>query len=215
MKIVVGNFKAELGYTEMKQWLDDFAQTFPKEGIPDTKVILCPSASHIYLTKEKLSGYAVSIGAQNISHIEKGTYTGEVTAASLTDLAEFVIIGHSERRRLFQDRFDRIQDKIDLANKYDLSVILCSEEPERYRGMIYALAYEPSSAIGSGHPMTPEDAAKDMEKIKMSIHASYYLYGGSVDKTSVHSYCAAGFHGVLVGKKTLDPSVFSELVKNA
>lgn len=215
MKIVVGNFKAEFSYDEMRLWLTQFIKIYPQQGHADKKVILCPSAAHLQLTKDSLEGFAVELGVQNISHDEKGTYTGEITAPAVSSLVKYVIIGHSERRRNFQDRFDRIQEKILLANNYGLKVILCTEEVEKYRGVLFAVAFEPSSAIGNGNPEAPADSIQAMNKIKIALKAEYYLYGGSADKLNVHEYMNVGFQGVLVGKKTLDPIHFSELVKNA
>jgi len=217
IEIVVGNFKAELSYSQMQDWLTQFVKIFPQEGYPNKKLILCPSAAHLQITKDAVAKahLSISIGVQNISHVEKGTYTGEITAAAVAGLAEYVVIGHSERRRNFQDRADRIQEKIHLANTYGLSVILCTEEAERYQGILFAVAYEPSSAIGSGKPGEPKDSMLEMEKFKTSLHANYYLYGGSVTEENVHSYILSGFDGILVGKKTLDPVHFTELVKNA
>lgn len=217
MQIVVGNFKAELGFNEMKDWLVKFIELYPKEGFPGKKVILCPSVAHLQMTKDALTsaGIVLPLGVQNISHIEKGTYTGEITVSAVSGLAEFVIIGHSERRRNFQDRVDRIQEKIHLANAQGLQVILCTEEIERYQGILFAVAYEPSSAIGNGKPEEAGDSVLQMNKIKSALHADYYLYGGSVNNSNVHNYVQSGFDGVLVGKKTLDPVHFVEVVKNA
>lgn len=124
----------------------------------------------------------IQIGAQNMSDLAAGALTGEISPIMLIEAgAAFVIIGHSERRRIFKEDDEMINRKVKLALRSDLEVILCIGETREERlaqntvfilksqlekglqgvhkeqiGKI-AIAYEPVWAIGSQEPATQED----------------------------------------------------------
>lgn len=148
-------------------------------------IYIAPSYTAIYSLSEIAKNTPIRIGAQNMSDAAEGPYTGEISAKMLLETgASFVILGHSERRRLYHEDNKQIQKKIFLALQYNLDVILCVGETseERFSGNTnkviekqleecledldetklkkLTIAYEPVWAIGNGHAATPVDAER-------------------------------------------------------
>jgi len=152
----------------------------------------------------------VGIGAQNVFYEEKGAFTGEIAPLMLQGLAEYVLVGHSERREIFHESDADVNKKLLAALKFGLRPVLCVGEtlPEReagrtlerindqlHRGLEGAqaadwekitVAYEPIWAIGTGRNATPAQAQEVHRHIagllreKAPGSAVQILYGGSV-----------------------------------
>jgi triosephosphate isomerase len=151
---------------------------------PDVEVVVCPPAVYLESVGALLKGTPLRLGAQNLSDQEKpGAFTGEVHGAMLRDLgAEYVIVGHSERRALYGETDAVVARKFKAAQALGLLPILCvgetldqreKEETEavlaRQLGAVLELcgadslaravvAYEPVWAIGTGRTATPQQA---------------------------------------------------------
>lgn len=108
-----------------------------KSGVRElagTDVVLCPPFPWLVPIKEALAHHpakTVQLGAQNIFWQESGAYTGEVSASMLRGLVQYVIIGHSERRRYFKETNEEIHRKIELALAADIIPILCVGEQKK------------------------------------------------------------------------------------
>jgi len=218
MKIAVANFKANLSEVEARSWLAEFIKLVPTVVDKDKEVILCPPVIYLELfrsvcLKEKLP---VVLGAQSVSQFSGGVYTGEITTEMLKTYVHYVLVGHSEERKIRKLTTSDIQNKITLANQHNLKVILCTEMTESYSGKISILAYEPNQAISDGQgneaPANPQGAFGELKKIRAQQPADFALYGGSVSPTNVSEYTSIGFDGVLVGKHSLNPSSFWAIV---
>ena len=127
MKYVIGNWKANKTLSESLQWTDIFItelhknRTLKKKIEQEISVVICPPFPHLHPLKQKLEGFGnIFLGAQDISSVEKGTYTGETTALNLQGLIQFAIIGHSERKKNFHENEQMISLKLQLANKYEI-----------------------------------------------------------------------------------------------
>jgi len=148
---------------------------------PNTEVVVGVPGCYLQYVTDKLSSCAVSVAAQNCYKAEKGAFTGELAPAMIQDCgANWVIIGHSERRNVFNETDDLIGEKVGFALKSGLKVIPCFGEKleEREAGKTtevvfrqlaamlpnisdwskVVLAYEPVWAIGTGKTATPEQA---------------------------------------------------------
>lgn len=215
MKIAIANFKAELNPNSAKTWLQEFKGLYQaNNSVKEVQIILCPPDIFLNQFKQELSGLNISLGCQNISQFEQGAYTGEITAPMLSGLADYVLIGHSERRTYFQESQEVLQKKIDLATRFQLKIILCTEKEEAYNGEFYAVAFEPHLAIGTGEAGDPQQSWVMTETITRSVKTQFKLYGGSVNEQNALDFTRAGFNGVLVGKKSLSPRTFLEIVGN-
>ncbi len=180
-KLIVGNWKLNGSLN----WIPELAnavKTFGRQ-IDSVDIVLCPPnvyIQHLYsiLETEK----TVSLGAQDVSEHCSGAYTGEVAAAMLRELCcEFVIVGHSERRKYHSESDQCIAAKAKSVLESQMTPIVCVGETleQRQAGMTrevvesqleavvetvesqlekIAIAYEPVWAIGTGNVATPEQA---------------------------------------------------------
>lgn len=161
------------------------------------KVALCVPFVYLDLIAVELEGSALKLGAQNCYTEEKGAFTGETTAAMLKDLrADFVILGHSERRTLFAESNEFISKKAQVALKHFLKPIVCVGETLEQRdsgttdaviiaqikeslkdvaldGSNVVIAYEPVWAIGTGKTCSSEEANRVCALIRTEIAKLY------------------------------------------
>ena len=179
--VIAGNWKMNMTPSEAVAAVKKTAEL--TEGKNCCDVILCVPFVDIAPAVEAAKGTHVKIGAQNVHFEAKGTYTGEVSAAMLLECgAEYVIIGHSERRQYFGETDETVNKRLKAALAAGLKVILCVGEvlEERQSGITeeivsmqtkldlagvgaedmknIIIAYEPVWAIGTGLTATPEQA---------------------------------------------------------
>lgn len=178
--------------------------------VKETGAIICPP--FIYLSALKANG------AQDCFWEEKGAYTGEISPQMLKDLGvEYVIIGHSERRKYQKETDEIAEKKLKAALAAGLKPILCvdkiSQLPKDIKDS-FIVAYEPLFAIGTGKACPPEKAEKMRIAIKNKINFPV-LYGGSVNSQNAGDYIkGAHFDGLLVGGASLKPAEFIDIIKN-
>ena len=152
------------------------------EGVEDCDVAVCPPFVTLSVVREALEGSDIALGAQNVHWEEAGAFTGEVSPPMLEGLCEYVIIGHSERRTIFGESDEWVNEKVHAALSHGLKPIICvGENLEQNEagetevfvgGQVRAafegvtaeqaehitIAYEPIWAIGTGVPAHGEDA---------------------------------------------------------
>lgn len=221
---IVANWKANKTLQQAEKWLAEFTidnLQFTK----DKEIVICPS----FTLLENLKSYflhhksLLKVGSQDISPFAEGAYTGEVTAEQIKEFAIYVIIGHSERRKEFHEDEDIILKKLLMAQKLQLTPILCISQLDQLSGYTtymnqspFIVAYEPLSAIGSGEADDPKNADEMAKKIKEMAPTVIVLYGGSVTAENVNSFTQMPhIDGVLVGGASLDPQEFSKIITNA
>jgi len=179
--IVAGNWKMHFGPKEAA----DFAESL-RINLLDThgvSVILCPPFLALKTVFDAVYGSELQVGAQNMHWEESGAFTGEITGAMIRETgAEYVILGHSERRHVFGESDEWINKKVHRSLKSGLIPIFCVGEQinereaketekviarqlrEGLKNLSEAdmetviIAYEPVWAIGTGHTATPEQA---------------------------------------------------------
>ena len=160
-------------------------------GVPQGSgfsLLVCPPYPYLGAVVAQAAGSAVSVGAQNVSEHEKGAFTGEVAPGMLSDIGcTYVIVGHSERRALYQESSAQVAAKFQAAQAAGVTPILCVGETleEREAGTTQSvideqldavldvagidafasavIAYEPVWAIGTGMTASPEQA-QDVHK---------------------------------------------------
>ncbi len=182
--IVAGNWKMNLDYEQGLSLFSEIVNMVKDEVRGGQEVVVCSPFIHLAsLAKLGNSAVNVSIGAQNISEHASGAYTGEISASQVKSTgANYVILGHSERRAYYGETDELLAKKVDAALANDLKPIFCIGETkeERESGSFYdviksqlskalfhldadafkhiVLAYEPVWAIGTGLTATPEQA---------------------------------------------------------
>lgn len=209
--IIAGNWKSNKTIDEAEVWMAAF------KAVWDTNitVILCVPYTLLGYFAAKKPQFL--IGAQDVSHLPPGAYTGEINAMQLKELAQWVIIGHSERRNHLGETDEILAKKVIQAKDAGLKVIYCvpNDSTSIPKG-VDVVAYEPVWAIGTGKSDTPENANAIIEKIKAKSQLSAVLYGGSVTAANVASFVSQpSIDGVLPGGASLDPEKFAELIASA
>lgn len=222
----VANWKSHKTEYEAKEWLEEISNFLaeqdpaPQDKFPisNNSIIVCPS----FTILSKMQSYIIQnslpieLGAQDVSPFDEGNYTGEVSAKQIKEFANYVIIGHSERRSNFSENDHILEQKVYMAQKYNLTPIFCVSRKDMVipKG-VSIVAYEPLFAVGSGNPDTPENANETAMFIKTQAHVSTVLYGGSVTSQNVASFTnMPHIDGVLVGRASLTPQDFFTIISH-
>lgn len=131
-KLVVGNLKMNiLSPLEREQYFKSFKKELAGKKMIRAGIILCPPSVHLEAFK-KLKNKKISLGVQNIFWERSGAYTGEISPDMVKNLgADWVILGHSERRRYFGENDEEVSLKITAALKVGIRPILCVGENDR------------------------------------------------------------------------------------
>jgi triosephosphate isomerase len=208
-RMVAGNWKMYKTVVETRTFCRALADLKPPTDRVDVAVF--PPFVDLPVAIEALAGSGVGVGAQNMHPAPEGAYTGEVSASMLLTLGcQYVIIGHSERRALFDESDDFIREKVVAAFAAGLCPLLCVGETLEQReakqteavvstqltaaiGHLNApadlvVAYEPVWAIGTGRTATPDQAQEVHAFVRAQLHGRFgsaadalrILYGGSV-----------------------------------
>ena len=219
---LIANWKLNKTRNEAFLWINEFAsklKTFEK-GSADVEIIISPSYILIPDIKEKSLEFNIKVAAQSVSKFDKGSYTGEVSASQLKDYAEYVIIGHSERK-IFNETLTDAIDKIHVALANNLKPIVCFSNADEYaiidtafdandlNKMIFA--FEPTSAIGTGNPASKDEVLEIEQKTGLKS----FIYGGSVDENNIHEFLELDcINGFLVGSASLNSEKFFSILKS-
>ena len=236
----IANWKMNGSQSMLVRWLEGINKTLDESL--QTKCILCPpvcflSEASKIIKREKLS---ISLGAQNIDPSNISPLTGGIDGAMLKELgAEYVVIGHSERRKVFKEDNQLLLEKLESASKEDLRVIFCIGESlkEKEEGKTisvlreqleilndaelnkFIVAYEPVWAIGSGETAKLDDIEDIHRQIVNEVRSFKkenflgVFYGGSVDSSSSRQILSLkGVQGLLIGGASLECEEFCNIV---
>jgi len=182
-KIVAGNWKCNTDVPEGIQLAKEVNALVKEKGAEDVTVILGVPLTHLVSVVEIVEPKRIGVSAQNCAAEAKGAYTGEVSAAMVQSAgAEYVILGHSERRQYYGETSEILNKKMALALENGLTPIYCCGEPlhvreanqqndyvkRQFEETVFQLsvddfkkiilAYEPIWAIGTGRTATAEQA---------------------------------------------------------
>lgn len=209
--LIAGNWKSNKTAREAQEWLHNF-----KLQTVNVKLILCVPFTLLYPLRQEIDRLHLSIqlGAQDVSPFPDGAYTGEVSARQVKELADWVIIGHSERRKYFGESDEVLSQKVKQAQSTGLKILYCvPDENTLIPSGVTCVAYEPIWAIGTGKTDSPQNANLVIASIKSITHAHTVIYGGSVTAENVVSFVSQeAIDGVLPGGASLDPVKFTQLI---
>lgn len=229
MKIIAANFKMNL----TKKEIDNYLKEIDNKKI--NNVIFFPSNLYIpYFSK-------YNIGSQDISFKELGSITGDTSIKQYLDFnIKYVLIGHSERRKYFNDS-KYISDKVNLALKNNIIPIICvGETEEEYNNNLtkkvlkdeldealennitllnnkIIIAYEPIFSIGTNKVLDIKEIENIVSYIKSYLKNTYLLdikvlYGGSVNLNNIGNLeKISNLDGYLIGNASLDAKSFLDL----
>jgi triosephosphate isomerase (TIM) len=217
---IIGNWKCNKTIFETKTWLDAFEERIKQTSYVDrAEVVICAPYTLLYFLKDEIikRKLPLKLGAQDVSPFSEGAYTGEICAKQIKEFADYVIIGHTERRKYFHESDDVLAQKVMMAKQEGLIVLYCIfEETARVPQGVDVISYEPVWAIGTGQAETPENANKTINTIKQRTNKELAIYGGSVTSENVHAFVTQGaINGVLPGKASLDAYTFHDLIIRA
>ncbi len=193
---IAGNWKMHKTIGEAVELAKGLVSSLSNER--GKKIMIAPPFTALKSVSEIVKGSNILLGAQNMGPEEEGAHTGEVSVRMLKDVGvSVVILGHSERRHIYNEPDSLINRKVKLAVKNELEVILCVGETieEREDGIakdvvenqlinginglsdkeikLVTIAYEPVWAIGTGKTATPDDADEMHKFIRHLIKIKY------------------------------------------
>lgn len=206
-KVIAGNWKMNKLPNEAMEFIEEFA---PLVKDTENEVILCVPYTDLFYSLLHVQDTNIKIGAQNMHYEESGAYTGEVSGEMLKSIgAQYVIIGHSERRAYYGETDETVNKKLKKALSLELKPIVCVGESldERESGKAKEIvttqtklaleglsnedvtktiiAYEPIWAIGTGKTATKEDANETIKWIREEIEK---IYGKNVSDDVIIQY---------------------------
>lgn len=241
MKYLIGNWKMSTDGAKV----DSFCNSMRRSKFP-AKIKYGVAIPHVYIYKTaqvfKKAGWLA--GSQNIAFAESGAYTGETSAKMVASVgATFSLVGHSERRAMFEETNEMVNKKINRILNNGLIPLLCiGETLEEYNQKStkkvlgrqlkeclkdiksvskLIIAYEPVWAIGTGKVASINDIRSNITFIKQTIRKMYgdnakvpVLYGGSVKSSNAKEIFAIDcVDGALVGGASLDCGEFLAIAK--
>lgn len=195
-KIVAGNWKMHKNSEQTEDLLNDLIAKIPTDS--ETQIIVAPTFVNLASAIDHLEFINIDVAAQNMHQAESGAFTGEISADMLKSIGvNTVILGHSERRAIFNETDALIASKVDTALTHEMTVIFCFGEELKDRqekqhfnvvenqlkdGLYHineaawkniVLAYEPVWAIGTGETASPEQAQEMHEFIRENIRKNF------------------------------------------
>jgi triosephosphate isomerase len=208
-KVIAGNWKMNNDLKETQNLLSKLTSGISMDNL-NCDVIVCPAFTSLSEAYTLLKDTKIKLGAQNMYFETSGAFTGEISASMLKSVGcEYVILGHSERRTIFGETDELINNKIKKANASGLKPIFCVGEllEEREAGITekviekqirsglkdisseemgnVIIAYEPVWAIGTGKTASPQQAEEVHKFIRSLINDKY---GASISDKIVIQY---------------------------
>ena len=227
-KIVAGNWKMNETLQEGIALAKEINEALTADK-PNCDVVICTPFIHLASVAPVLNQGVVALGAENCADKEKGAYTGEVSAAMVKSTgAQYVILGHSERRQYYGETAEILKEKVKMALANGLKIIFCCGETLEERetnkqnevvkaeldGSVFnltaeewkniVLAYEPIWAIGTGKTATSEQAEEMLAYIRSIVAEKY---GNEVAEETTILYggsCNPGNAAELFAKPNID-----------
>jgi len=221
-RYVIANWKSYKRFEDATKWLDEFAGLYTP--IDDLQIIIAPT----FLSLEKLAEHIrkldlknVALAAQDVSPFPKGSYTGAIAADLLKDMAEYVIVGHSERKRYFHETNLDIGNKVLETVDAGLVPIVCIDKPYAMSQLTVLndidtddviMAYGPADALTSRIPESPGKVREAVEFISQ-VHSKWSIvYGGALQPENAGAYAGiTDVSGLFSGSASLEATSFAAI----
>jgi triosephosphate isomerase (TIM) len=193
--IIAGNWKMHTTYDGAMDLVEALMDEL--DNVEGAEVVLCPPFPWLLAVAEYLEETPILLGAQDCYWADEGAFTGEVSALMLKDLAQYCIVGHSERRGMFGETDETVNKKVHALLGHGIRPICCVGERLEQReagetdtfitGQVRAafagvsvedalnvvVAYEPIWAVGTGRAASAEEANRVLGIIRKEIEALY------------------------------------------
>ena len=217
MKYVIANWKAHKTLHEAEEWLRIFTAYNLEQFAGVLEIVLCVPAYLLVPAHKAVSAFPhISLGVQDVSAYEAGAYTGELPAELVADLADYTLIGHSERRKYQHEDDEILGDKLHQAMTVGMTPIYCIRSLEdKIPPVATWVAYEPQGSIGNGNNADVDEVLELRSKLTHE-NLEVFIYGGSVTHENVGEYLQhSEIDGVLPGTDSLDVHAFYKLLTAA
>ena len=242
--MIIANWKCNGSKTMIDDWFNSYRKTIQNKGVDAGIIGIAPPA--IFLNELDLHIKKYDLGIDLCSQDISGSTrrcTGAISSDMLKDnnAFDYCIVGHSERRALYKEDNEIIQDKVFECLSSDINPIICIGESEEENNLVKTekilkeqlgilrnvslsdattIAYEPIWAIGTGKTPDPKDVneihkfIKDVvQSISENTLVPLVLYGGSVSKENAESFLKEEYvDGALIGGASLDGKNFAEII---
>lgn len=194
--VIAGNWKMNLLVGDALSLVEELKELLAE--VTDVEIVVCPPYTALYPVGQALAGSTIALGGQDCYPVENGAYTGEISPSMLKDAGcAWTIVGHSERRRYFDETDGFLNRKLKFALASDLKVMFCVGETleereagemddvlrrqvrEGLEGLSEAdfgrllIAYEPVWAIGTGLTATPDQADEAHGFVRALVREQY------------------------------------------
>ena len=200
--LIIGNWKMNLNMHEASLYVHQLAQVVKSHR--DVEVVIAPTALTLQSLSLQVNHRQLKLAAQNFYWRDNGPYTGEISASHLRGIVQYGLVGHSERRHVFNESDKDIRAKVQAAIRNHIIPVLCIGETasERADGETHdilhdqligglanvtseeleriVIAYEPVWAIGTGLNAVPGDVSAAIRAIRSQIK---HLYGAKAADT--------------------------------
>ncbi|RZI47784.1 triose-phosphate isomerase [Rickettsiales endosymbiont of Peranema trichophorum] len=230
-KLLVANWKMSSGLSVLEKLADEIVGISLRKNV---RSVICPSFPYLHAINQVIEGSSVFLGAQDCSMHNAPSHTGDVSAAMLRESGcKYVILGHSERKRSYNETSGHIASKLRMVLDEGLHPIVCVGESmeDRKEGKTLSVimeqiseaaiqgvrkmtvAYEPVWSIGTGVIPTVDDVEEVVKHIEHLVGGDVsVLYGGSVNAHNCHELMKCNrIGGFLVGKASLNFESFKEI----
>lgn len=242
-QIVIGNWKMNGDSRFNRELLDQLSSSWT--GVHQAEAAICAPYPYLAAAAQQLENTNIGLGAQDVSQHANGAYTGEVSAAMLSDVGcRYVLVGHSERREYHKETSELVAQKFEAVYQSGMIPVLCVGETLEEReadktfdvigGQLHKVvnrcglaglakgivAYEPVWAIGTGKSATPQMAQDVHSYIREVLGPEgdqiRILYGGSVKPDTAEAlFKQKDIDGALVGGASLKSEDFVAICRAA
>ena len=227
-KIVAGNWKMNINLQDGVALAKEINEALVADK-PNCEVIICTPFIHLASVAGVLDSTVVGLGAENCADKAKGAYTGEVSAEMVKSTgAQYVILGHSERRQYYGETAEILKEKVDLALANGLKILFCcgetleEREAEKQNEVVKAelegsvfhldaeawknivIAYEPIWAIGTGKTATSDQAEEMLAYIRSTVAEKYGAEAAEETSILYGGSCKASNAPELFSKPNID-----------
>lgn len=227
-KIVAGNWKMNMNLQDGVALAKEINEALVADK-PNCEVIICTPFIHLASVAGVLDSTVVGLGAENCADKAKGAYTGEVSAEMVKSTgAQYVILGHSERRQYYGETAEILKEKVDLALSNGLKILFCcgetleEREAEKQNEVVKAelegsvfhldaeawkniiIAYEPIWAIGTGKTATSDQAEEMLAYIRSTVAEKYGAEAAEETSILYGGSCKASNAPELFSKPNID-----------
>ena len=227
-KIVAGNWKMNMNLQDGVALAKEINEALVADK-PNCDVVICTPFIHLASVAQVLDSKVVGLGAENCADKAKGAFTGEVSAEMVKSTgAQYVILGHSERRQYYGETAEILKEKVDLALANGLKILFCcgetleEREAEKQNEVVKAelegsvfhldaeawknivIAYEPIWAIGTGKTATSDQAEEMLAYIRSTVAEKYGAEAAEETSILYGGSCKASNAPELFSKPNID-----------